>query len=358
MIARVTGRLGARGSGVGARESISERGWVVPAAFVLLAAVEGAAVAYVPAVGIGLAAGTFVMAAVVASDQPASRLFLRLLLALLTGYMFLGRGLAHVGVGPAYVGDVVLVAAVLVLVFALARPARFDVLHGLLIVYILLGAALTVPYLGAYGLDALRDGVTWIYALFAIAVSVIVLPAHFERITAWYRRILPLFLLWVPLAYYLDQIGTPALPGSDVSAVVFKGGDKWNAAMKEMVRGGSKAPSDVQIVSAVANDKYGIGFNLMRVVEKEPKVKPLAIAATNAGPFVPPTRETMYRRTYPLSNAVYIYINRPPGTPISPRLKEFLVYILSREGQQDVVDDGMYLPLNPEAAREQREKLK
>ena len=92
--------------------------------------------------------------------------------------------------------------------------------------------------------------------------------------------------------------------------------------------------------------------------EKEPKVKPLAIAAINAGPFVPPTRETMYRRTYPLSNAVYIYINRPPGTPISPRLKEFLVYILSREGQQDVVDDGMYLPLNPEAAREQREKLK
>ncbi len=143
-----------------------------------------------------------------------------------------------------------------------------------------------------------------------------------------------------------------------IQRVVFKGGDKWNPAMKEMVRGGSKAPSDVQIVSAVANDKYGIGFNLMRVVEKEPKVKPLAIAAINAGPFVPPTRETMYRRTYPLSNAVYIYINRPPGTPISPRLKEFLVYILSREGQQDVVDDGMYLPLNPEAAREQREKLK
>jgi phosphate transport system substrate-binding protein len=46
-----------------------------------------------------------------------------------------------------------------------------------------------------------------------------------------------------------------------------------------------------------------------------------------------------------------------PGEPISPRLKEFLTYILSREGQQDVVDDGMYLPLNPEAAREQREKL-
>src|SRR6266567_3498113 len=104
-----------------------------------------------------------------------------------------------------------------------------------------------------------------------------------------------------------------------IQRVVFKGGDKWNPAMKEMVRGGSKAPSDVQIVSSVAN------------------VKPLAIAAAESGPYVAPTRETMYRRTYPLSNAVYIYINRAPGKPISPRLKEFLTYILSREGQQDVV---------------------
>jgi phosphate transport system substrate-binding protein len=139
--------------------------------------------------------------------------------------------------------------------------------------------------------------------------------------------------------------------------VVFRGGDKWNPALKEMVRGGSKAPSDVQIVSAVANDRYGIGFNLMRIVEKEPRVKPLPIAASDASPYIMPSLETMYRRTYPLSNAVYIYINRPPGKPISPRIREFLTYILSRQGQQDVVDDALYLPLNADAAREQRAKL-
>ena len=83
----------------------------------------------------------------------------------------------------------------------------------------------------------------------------------------------------------------------------------------------------------------------------------LVFAAAESEPYIPPTKDSMYRRTYPLSNAVYIYINRVPGKPISPRLKEFLIYVLSREGQQDVVDDGMYLPLNPEAAREQREKL-
>ena len=74
--------------------------------------------------------------------------------------------------------------------------------------------------------------------------------------------------------------------------------------------------------------------------------------------FVTPTRESNYRRTYPLANAVYIYINRAPGQPISPRVREFLAYILSREGQQHVVDDGMFLPLNPDAVRLEREKLR
>ena len=177
-----------------------------------------------------------------------------------------------------------------------------------------------------------------------------------ENIRTWGR--LGLSGEWANQPIHLYGIDATLSNWSDlIQRVVFKGGDKWNPALKEMVRGGSKAPADVQIVSAVANDKYAIGFNLMRVVEKEPKVKALAIAASEGGPFIPPTRETMYRRTYPLSNAVYIYINRAPGKPISPRVKEFLTYILSRQGQKSVVDDGMYLPLNPEAAREQREKL-
>lgn len=195
------------------------------AAFVMVAALEGVFTAVVPLVGIGFASATLVLAAIVASRRPPTSLFLACLLALLSGYMFLGRGLAHVGIGPVYVGDAVLLVGMLALLTVVTTRARFDWLHALLILYILLGAARTIPYLGVYGIDALRDAVTWIYALFAIAVSVIVLPRHFEHIATWYRRILPLFLLWVPLAYYLDQVGTPALPGSDVPAVVFKGGD-------------------------------------------------------------------------------------------------------------------------------------
>jgi phosphate transport system substrate-binding protein len=54
---------------------------------------------------------------------------------------------------------------------------------------------------------------------------------------------------------------------------------------------------------------------------------------------------------------VCIYIHREPGKPVEPRVKEFLRYILSREGQQAVVKDGSYLPLTAELIREQLKKL-
>ncbi|WP_263366260.1 PstS family phosphate ABC transporter substrate-binding protein [Edaphobacter bradus] len=142
-----------------------------------------------------------------------------------------------------------------------------------------------------------------------------------------------------------------------IQRVVFKGGDKWNPAMNEIVRGGVEIPADAQIVSSVANDPGGIGFNLMRVVEKNPGVKALAIGAQDQGPYIQPTAESCYQRTYPLVNSVYLYLNRPPGKPFDPRLKEFLKFVLSREGQQIVVDDGMFIPLNPEAAHETLRKL-
>ncbi|MFI5335789.1 MAG: PstS family phosphate ABC transporter substrate-binding protein [Opitutales bacterium] len=139
--------------------------------------------------------------------------------------------------------------------------------------------------------------------------------------------------------------------------VVFGGADKWNPALKEIVRGGTEVPADAQIVAGVAADPDGIGFSFMRVVEENPGVRPLALSAGAAGPFVPPTAETFQQRTYPLVNAVYLYVNRAPGRPLPPRLREFLLYVLSRQGQQAVAEDGMYLPLPEAIAAEQRRKL-
>ena len=47
------------------------------------------------------------------------------------------------------------------------------------------------------------------------------------------------------------------------------------------------------------------------------------------------------------------------GDPVKvdPKIREFLRYILSRQGQQDVEREGDYLPLTPELIREQLKKL-
>jgi len=73
--------------------------------------------------------------------------------------------------------------------------------------------------------------------------------------------------------------------------------------------------------------------------------------------MVAPTVATTFSRAYPLANSVYIYLNRRPGQPIAPRLQAFLAFILSREGQQAVADDGMYTPLDAAGAARELKKL-
>ena len=54
---------------------------------------------------------------------------------------------------------------------------------------------------------------------------------------------------------------------------------------------------------------------------------------------------------------VYFYINREPGKPVDPKVKEFLRFLLSRQGQEAVVRDGKLLPLPAATVREQLQKL-
>ena len=149
------------------------------------------------------------------------------LLGLLVGYAFLGKGFAYLGAPPLFVGEVVLLLGMLTILLNVGA-ARFGVLHGLIAAFILWGAFRTLPYVGTYGFDALRDGATWGYAVFAIAVSISVVPVHFARLATGYRLLIPVFLAWVPVAAALTFIFEPLLPrapGSDVPIIVFKAGD-------------------------------------------------------------------------------------------------------------------------------------
>jgi len=73
----------------------------------------------------------------------------------------------------------------------------------------------------------------------------------------------------------------------------------------------------------------------------------LALARTAAGPYYAATKDTLIDRQYPWGDHSPCEIDRVPGQPVDPKVKEFLLYILSREGQEDIVRDGKYLPCNP-----------
>jgi phosphate transport system substrate-binding protein len=138
--------------------------------------------------------------------------------------------------------------------------------------------------------------------------------------------------------------------------VVFLGGRKWNPSLREFAdapgsRGG-ETDGGQQMLNALAKDPLGIGY--AGLVYHHPDVKPVALAEREEGPFVAPMKKNVLNRSYPLTRVISMFFNRAPGKPVDSKLKEFLRYILSREGQQAVLTEGRgYLPmLAPFAQRE------
>ena len=70
-----------------------------------------------------------------------------------------------------------------------------------------------------------------------------------------------------------------------------------------------------------------------------------------------PTYENVALATYPLSRLVFFNTNKAPGKPLNPVLEEFLRFVLSREGQQVVLDQARYLPLRASQAASARTLL-
>jgi len=143
--------------------------------------------------------------------------------------------------------------------------------------------------------------------------------------------------------------------------------DKWNPNYREYVETGSKmiGEDDPQqhgglqhmLGEELARNKFGIAWTVEPQARKVEGLRAVALAESEHGPFVAPSRQSFQDRSYPLARNIYIYLNRAPGKPIDPKLREFLRFILGREGQQIVADDGNYLPLPSRFVREERAKL-
>jgi len=135
---------------------------------------------------------------------------------------------------------------------------------------------------------------------------------------------------------------------------VMGGADTWAEGLKEY-------EDRKGMMEALGRDPLGIAYTGM--CYRTALTKPLAIAGSETGPYVTPTRATVADRSYPLSRLIYIYFapDQPSGDPadpkVDPKVREFLRYVLSRQGQEAVAREGDYLPLTAAVVRAQLRKL-
>lgn len=113
-------------------------------------------------------------------------------------------------------------------------------------------------------------------------------------------------------------------------------------------------PGSASVVQGITEDKYGIGYS--GIGYKTSGVKTLALAEKKGGECFEGTYANVISDKYPLSRYLYLYILKHPNKPLDPLVKEFLKFVLSKEGQKIVIKDG-YLPLPTKIVQEELNKL-
>jgi phosphate transport system substrate-binding protein len=103
-------------------------------------------------------------------------------------------------------------------------------------------------------------------------------------------------------------------------------------------------PGTAAVVSAVAQDKYGIGYG---GIAWDKGVKALAVKKDEKTPGVAPSTETVINGTYPISRELYWIFNGAPTGAV----KDFTNWALSTDGQKLAAATD-YVPLPKEKAEQ------
>jgi phosphate transport system substrate-binding protein len=131
----------------------------------------------------------------------------------------------------------------------------------------------------------------------------------------------------------------------------FKEHSLGNGDYKDSVK---EQPGSASVVQGVTEDRFGIGYS--GIGYKTSGVKVVPLADKDGGAFSDGNYDDVKSGKYPLNRFLYIYINKAPGKPLDPVVKEYCKLIFSKEGQEVVVKDG-YLPLPADIAKQELAKL-
>jgi phosphate transport system substrate-binding protein len=124
-----------------------------------------------------------------------------------------------------------------------------------------------------------------------------------------------------------------------------------NGDYKDSVK---EQPGSASVVQGVTEDRFGIGYS--GIGYRTSGVKAVPLAEKDGAAYSDGNYEDVKTGKYPLNRFLYIYINKAPGKPLDPIVKEYLKLILSKQGQEVVVKDG-YLPLPADIVKQELAKL-
>ncbi len=127
---------------------------------------------------------------------------------------------------------------------------------------------------------------------------------------------------------------------------VLKNGD-YKDSVKEQ-------PGSASVVQGVTEDRAGLGYS--GIGYRTSGVRAIPLSKKHGQPCSEPTLANAASGTYPLARFLYVYVNKKPGEPLAPLVREFIKFVYSRKGQTVVVKDG-YFPLPASVAEKQSENL-
>ncbi len=113
--------------------------------------------------------------------------------------------------------------------------------------------------------------------------------------------------------------------------VALSGGD-YSSEVREQ-------PGSSTVIQGVASDVNGIGYSGIGYATAD--VKAIQVRADD-GTCYAPEGEAAASGLYPIARFLYIYVNKDPNQDLEPLRAEFIRYVYSIEGQEDVVRAGFF----------------
>ena len=113
-------------------------------------------------------------------------------------------------------------------------------------------------------------------------------------------------------------------------------------------------PDNYEITDQIAQDINAISFIPRVFLTKSTKIVPINITIDDQ--IISPTITNIQTGLYPLVRQLYFYVNKAPNKPLDPTIKEFILYVLSQQGQEQLKDYDL-LPISETMIKLQKEKI-